>query len=93
VIGHVYPPRVSGNKKFEDVTAGGKITGRMYDTTGGLGGSISGTIAGNAVEFTRSWGSNERQYHLVFDSGGNTLTVRISSIPDPTTGTDLTASR
>jgi hypothetical protein len=74
-------------------TTGGKITGRMYDTTGGLGGSINGTVAGNEVEFTRSWASNERQYHLVLDSGGSTLTGRISGIPDPTTGADFTASR
>jgi hypothetical protein len=74
-------------------TAGGKVTGRMYDTTGGLGGSISGTIADSAVEFTRSWASNERQYHLVLDDAGNRLTGKISGIPDPTTGTDFTASR
>jgi hypothetical protein len=44
-------------------TAGGKLTGHMYQTTGGLGGTINGTIVGTNVEFTRTWGSNERQYH------------------------------
>jgi hypothetical protein len=74
-------------------TAGGKITGRMYDTTGGLGGTINGSVAGSAVEFTRSWRANERQYHLTLDSGEKTLTGRISGVPDPTTGVDFTASR
>jgi regulation of enolase protein 1 (concanavalin A-like superfamily) len=74
-------------------TAEGRITGRMYDTTGGLEGTISGAIVGNAIQFTRTWGANERQYHLTLDGEKKMLTGKLSGVPDSSIGVDFSASR
>lgn len=71
----------------------GTITGRMFDTSGGNGGRIKGTLKGNYLQFTRTWGAYEQRYHLALSPDGRELSGMFEGERDHSVGTDFEAKR
>ena len=71
----------------------GTITGRMFETSGGNGGKIKGTLKGNYLQFTRTWGKYEQRYHLALSSDGKELSGMFEGERDTSVGTDFEARR
>lgn len=73
--------------------ADGSITGRMFETSGGNGGRIKGTLKGNYLQFTRTWGQYEQRYHLALSPDGRELSGMFEGERDHSVGTDFEAKR
>jgi len=72
----------------------GKITGRLFDVNDTTGGAIVGSISGNAVQLTRTWGDSFRQdYSLTLSADGKKLEGTFDGTQDTRFSTQFEATR
>lgn len=57
--------------------ASNKLTGRFYEENDTVGGRIEGSVSGDKVKFTCSWGGGlQREYNLTLSADGKHLKGR-----------------
>lgn len=73
---------------------GEKITGRLFDQNDTTGGAVAGSVSGNTVKFTRTWGEDFSQdYTLTASADGKNLAGNFDGTQDTQFGSHFEATR
>jgi hypothetical protein len=79
--------------KVKLLQKGNDVTGNFYNSNNGTTGDVKGTVSGNTVNFTRTWGSSKQTYNLSLSQDGKKLNGNFEGTRDPSVGTEVTLTK